>query len=124
MSTHFFITAPDVLAKGCGSCSAPEGVALIDACDEGPPVCLSCYRELVAEVAVDDERLVEVQHDLRIVPRAGRLPADCLPQWSETPVSQAELDITARMLGGGAAIWVSPQTGKVEIAPNRTPATR
>lgn len=123
MTTPTFVTDPDVLAKGCGSCSSPEGVALIDAADEGPPVCLSCYRELVAEVAVDDERLVEVKCDLRIVPRAGRLPADCLPQWSETPVSQAELDITARMLGAGHAIWVSPQTGTVEIVPNCTPAT-
>lgn len=123
MTAPTFVTDPDVLAEGCSSCSSPEGVALIDNHDEGPPLCLSCFRDIVADVAVDDERLVEVQRDLRIVPRAGRLPADCLPSWSETPVSQAELDITARMLGAGHAIWVSPQTGTVEIVPNRTPPT-
>ena len=113
MTAPRFVTDPDVLAHGCTACSSPEGIALIDPCDEGPPVCLSCYREMVADVAIDDERLVQVKRELRVVPREGRTPADCLPVWSaSTHVVVADLDRAARVLGPRFEIWVTPQTGE------------
>ena len=111
MTRHVFVTDPEQLAKGCGSCASPEGIALIDCQDEGPPLCLTCYRELVGLVAVEDEHLVEVKRDLRI----GGAP---LPPWSKTPVPMAEVETMAKLLGPGSAIWVTPQTGKVEVTQN------
>ena len=130
MNVPRFITDPAVLAHGCTACSSPEGIALIDPCDEGPPVCLSCYREMVADVAIDDERLVQVKREVRVIPLAGRTEADCLPRWNAScPVIVADLDKAARVLGPRFEIWVTPQTGESTAklsppAPAATPPTR